>query len=811
VGSTTSEQKSSYKSLGVTAGFGGALMEAAQSAYESGKRGSEVKDDRLKALYAAQAAYQAYDTVNLAKGAGSELSKDGVDGGINLQLGIGASNSRSDTRTYDEQAYGSHIRSQGNVTIAATGGDLNIVGSEVDGKNVALAAAHDINLLSQAEQHTDKSDSKSSSGGIGVQVGTDGIGIYAQVAVGKSNAHGNGTTHAETIINASDTLSLVSGNDTTIKGAQLKGDSVLANIGGNLLVESEQDTDDYASKQQQASGKVVIGYSSGASGSYSQGKMDSHYTSVNEVSGISAGQGGYAIYVGGDTHLKGGVIASDADPSKNYLSTGTLTYEDIKNEAHYSASSFGVSGGYGSSGGSFSGSGSIPQSESESSTTHSGIALGTIDVRSGPVDLSGLDRNPSLDNQALKGIFDEQKVRENQELGQVAGQVGMRTAGDVADYMREQAAKDLASAQANGDKIAEADAQDRLNHWSEGGSDKVLLHGLVGAGAAALGGGDALQGGLGALANQAALPAMAQYLVDHGYDPRSSEFASMLELGSATLGASVGGGAGAATALDGTKYNYLKHSELRQVKKDLQNCLTHSGDVSVCQGQVLVDAKLLSQANDITLYLDCTGVSGCKASDVGVATRYAVDPTVPDGLKEDQLRGTEVLLTSIFSNDDGYKFYPELSDREAFFQALQNGTESKGSQTVWPQVAAQTSSSLQTVNSPICPFCGSSSVWVNQVGTTIMKNEWPEFHSLYSGSPLTGAAAAQWDTNLLLQEQKMLQPMYEQLRSGGGWRQLIISVGGVINTGGYILNENTRNEYGQDRLDAIREDKGWTK
>ncbi|WP_049624060.1 hypothetical protein, partial [Frateuria defendens] len=90
-------------------------------------------------------------------------------------------------------------------------------------------------------------------------------------------------------------------------------------------------TDDYASKQQQASAKVVIGYGSGASGSYSQSKVNSHYQSVNEVTGLQAGAGGYQLHVGGTTHLVGGQLASTADPSRNVLDTGSLVAETVHN------------------------------------------------------------------------------------------------------------------------------------------------------------------------------------------------------------------------------------------------------------------------------------------------------------------------------------------------------------------------------------------------------------------------------------------------------------------------------------------------
>jgi filamentous hemagglutinin len=73
-------------------------------------------------------------------------------------------------------------------------------------------------------------------------------GIYVTASVGKGIAHGNGTTNANTLVNASDTLSIVSGKDTNILGAQAKGETVVAAIGGDLNIASQQATNDYASQ-----------------------------------------------------------------------------------------------------------------------------------------------------------------------------------------------------------------------------------------------------------------------------------------------------------------------------------------------------------------------------------------------------------------------------------------------------------------------------------------------------------------------------------------------------------------------------------
>jgi filamentous hemagglutinin len=552
VGTSDTTQATKQSSSGITAGVGGAAAQAALGVYGAVRRGSEVKDDRLKALYAAQAAYAVSDTVDAFQRGAGNLSQNGTDGGINLQVGIGGSSAKASTTTHDETAYGSTIRSNGNVTIAATGGDLNVIGSKISGDNVGLMAANNINLLSQAEDHTLKSDNKNASGGVGVQIGTDGVGFYAQASVGQGRAHGNGTTHATTSIDAKDTLTIVSGGDTTLQGAQAKGDTVLASIGGNLNIRSEQDTDDYASKQQQASGKVVIGYGGSASGSYNQSNVDSHYASVTTVSGIGAGDGGFNIHVNGNTDLKGGVIASTADPGKNLLDTGSLTFSDIENKAKYSASSVGISGGSSGSGVAVSPSIGIPQGDNSHNTTKAGIADGTIVVRDGNADLSGLDRTATLDQQGLKSIFDLQKVQEQQEMGQVAGYVGMRAAGDISQYMANHA-------------TSEAEQKS----WLDGGTNKAILHGMVGAAAAALGNGDVGGGALGTVASEKASKAMSDWLWDnYKIGPESAEGKNLMNLASVAIGGVVGGGSGASAALQGEQFNRQLHRNEIDFVKD---------------------------------------------------------------------------------------------------------------------------------------------------------------------------------------------------------------------------------------------------
>ncbi|SOT98241.1 filamentous hemagglutinin [Xanthomonas arboricola pv. fragariae] len=584
-------QTSKQQSAGITLGLTGGAVDAAQAIYGAVKRGSEVEDDRLKALYAAKAGYAVSDTVGLVgnglKGydgqavAGNTTktgaaAADGAQGaanaaGVSFRVGIGASSSSSKTTTHEETTGGSRILSNGDVTIAATGGDLNVIGSKIAGESVALAAANNLNLLSNKETNTTKSENKNAGGEIGISVGAV-TGYYLTVSAGKGSAKGNSDLRTESVVTANDTLTLVSGNDTTIQGAQAVGNKVLANVGGDLLIKSEQDTNEYKSKQQQASLTLATG--SGSGGSYSQQKVNSSYTSVTEQSGIQAGNGGFDITVGGNTKLVGGAIASAADASLNRLSTDSLTVEDLQNKAEYKTSGVTVAGGTGSSMASVAIGAGLSMlgnaSDSSDSTTKSDIAAGTIQIRNGDASaLAGLDRSTTeLQQSGLKEIFDQKKMADQQEMMGLAGEIGFRMAGDLASRMQERAALDLASARATGDKAAEADALARRNSWGDGGANKVLLHGLTGAAVAALGGENALGGAISAAGSERAKQVMADYLVSQHIDPNSETFNSLMEAGSAAIGGALGGATGVGIAVAGDKFNRQLHQdEVARIKE----------------------------------------------------------------------------------------------------------------------------------------------------------------------------------------------------------------------------------------------------
>ncbi|HFF3782393.1 TPA: hemagglutinin repeat-containing protein [Stenotrophomonas maltophilia] len=561
-----------FRQSGLNVAVGGATVDTIQSAravYAFAKRAGEVEDDRLKALYAYKAAQGA---VAVAQAAGQQSGDGGGGAGLNVRVTAGTQRSQSETTMEQTTHRGSTLHSDGDVVIAATGGDLTVVGSNVSGRNVDLVAARDLVVRSSEDRYAQDSRNQSQGGEIGVAIsGSSGggaaIGVYVGANAARGKADGNGTIHNESIIKAGDRLTFASGGDTTLQGAQLVANQVIGQVAGNLTVRTEQDTDRYKSQQLAAKGEATIGYGFEGSASGSAAMIDSDYRSVREQTGIAAGDGGSQLQVGGNTHLVGAVIASTADPSKNLLSTGSLTVEDLKNRAEFlSASISGGTSGGGSPSDGFNFKPSVmpglPTGDSKSSTTRSGVADGTIDIRNGDSSTLGdLQRGVTgLDNaNGFAPIFDEKKVQERQELTQILGEIGFKAVGNLASKKSAQAKVDLEVARANGDVEAEADALRRISEWGESGRNKVLLHGLTGAAVAALSGGDIGGAAAGATGAALAKEAMTRFLTGQGMDPRSGEFNSLIELASAALGGVVGGSDGAGTALLGDQFNRQMH------------------------------------------------------------------------------------------------------------------------------------------------------------------------------------------------------------------------------------------------------------
>ena len=499
VGEATQHEFHEFKQSGLTIGVAGGMLDTAQQIQANVQQAGDAKSGRLAAVKMGQAAYQAVQATRSMGGAeGGAGGKSGESSGAQIQISAGSNKSVSETKRYQESSFGSSVMAGGQLSIVATGtagspgsGNIAVIGSDLVGKSVLLASTNDLILASQSLSSTETSSSKNSGWKLGIGIGASdsgsggGINIFASGYVGSGNARGNGTTYRETQVSAQDTLTLISGRDTLLIGAQARADQIRADIGRNLVMVSQQDMDRYNATQKQVSAGGSFSFGTMSGNAYlgaSIGKTKSNFDSVIEQTGLYAGAGGFDIYVGKHTQLDGAVIASEAAADKNRLSTETLGFSDILNKAKYSATTAGVSLGFagasdlkskdwsgnaGPSGLSF---GST--SGSASGTTRAAVAEGTIEVRSdsgtGRDSTAGLSRDTANANGSIGRIFDKDAVREQLEFQQAFGQLGMQLSGDALRELRK----------------------GNQELWGEGKPGAIAMHAAIAGIGAALGGGN---------------------------------------------------------------------------------------------------------------------------------------------------------------------------------------------------------------------------------------------------------------------------------------------------------------------------------
>ena len=105
-------------------------------------------------------------------------------------------------------------------------------------------------------------------------------------SMSKGEVSANGTTYNESNVTANEDLSFTSGKDTNIKGGKLSGEKVTGNVGGDLNIESKQDSNNYKESNKSVGASVGLGSNKAISSSASVGKIDSNYKSVTDQSGI---------------------------------------------------------------------------------------------------------------------------------------------------------------------------------------------------------------------------------------------------------------------------------------------------------------------------------------------------------------------------------------------------------------------------------------------------------------------------------------------------------------------------------------------
>ncbi|WP_291382614.1 MULTISPECIES: hemagglutinin repeat-containing protein [Achromobacter] len=566
---TTQEREfHEIKQTGLTLTASNPIVSAVQTgvrmADAAGKSDNAVMQG-LAGVTTGLAAVNAYDAVQASTkaAAAAEAAKPGssneIDkvGGVSIKLSLGTSKSSSTTDRNASNAFGSTVAAGKDLTIVAQGAgkdsDITVTGSTLSaGNNAVLKAEGDILLEAARNAFEQKTTSKSSSASIGIGWSTggqqNGWTLELGASVGRGNANGKDESWTNTNVTAGNVLAIQSGGDTTLKGASGKADQIIASVGGNLLLESLQDSSKYDSKNKSAGFGLTLcippycAGSSSVSANASTGKMNSNFKTVMEQTGLWAGDGGFLIDVKDNTTLIGSVIASSdkavAD-GLNKLTTGTLVTEDLKNTARYSGSQVSIGGGFGfggakagdsglgtTKGGEVAGGASkdagtsistgssgfgmgtpivVAASGNSSSTTQSGISGGTIVIRdeAGQLALTGktaaetiasLNRDTSDTLNALKPIFDKDKIEAGFEIASEAQrQMGqfLTNRAKEATALENELAKELKKA-GGGDPAriaALADALEDAAKWGPTGEYRLIATAILGGAAGNVTGG----------------------------------------------------------------------------------------------------------------------------------------------------------------------------------------------------------------------------------------------------------------------------------------------------------------------------------
>ena len=556
------KEEHEYKKSGLTVSLGGTAVNAARDIAAPVRRAGEVGDGRLKALYALQAGMNARDIQKNQK-TDKAINKNNA---VGINISLGSTGWKDHAETITEETKGSRITAGRTAAVIAKE-DMTVKGSTVNAQDIHLTAGNNIHILSSENKSTTIEDYKAKSGSIGASISKGGYGIGASYGKGKGQTEETTLTHTPSDITAKDTVSLSSGNDTLIRGGTVKGNKVTANA-GRMSIESEQDKKNY--KETSKTSGLSISYTPGSAVTVSGGKgktnTDSTYESVTKQAGIYAGKEGYDIQVKNNTRLKGAVIDSKAPAEKNKLTTGTLTWENIDNKAEYKTKASGITVstnavsklnplglGYVPT---------VPVKGKAGSTTYAAIADSIITTTKEKTDKE-ISHDTTNALNTLSEIFDKKKIEEKQEYVNILSQVGYRLIGDIAGHKENELNKKAEKARKENNSILAEKYEKEAKKWSESGTNRIAMHGIMGALVSKEAGAGMTKGLTGA-----GLNALLQKELGKIKDPEVHKMAS------AAIGYLAGGKTGAAIAHQATTFNYLTHEQYKQYLDDMKNAKT---------------------------------------------------------------------------------------------------------------------------------------------------------------------------------------------------------------------------------------------
>lgn len=252
--------------------------------------------------------------------------------------------SRTDTESRNSQVIGSSITATETLTLNATN-ELEIAGSDVGSAKSLTVNADNINIHASEGSYTTDTSSQNKNANVGLYGTRMG---QATVGYQENEMSTEGTYQRNSQLYAGGRATVTSKQDTTLSGATIDANELTLNVGGDLTMESLQDTQviDGSSKGGSISGSLITGTPTGASAN--GGKISGERAWVNEGTGIN-GRERIRVNVGGTTTLTGASITNidehGIDQGNLEVTTQHLVVKDIKDIDTYDASTAGIAVG----------------------------------------------------------------------------------------------------------------------------------------------------------------------------------------------------------------------------------------------------------------------------------------------------------------------------------------------------------------------------------------------------------------------------------------------------------------------------------
>jgi hypothetical protein len=208
----------------------------------------------------------------------------------------------------------------------------------------------------------------------------------------------------------------------------------------------------------------------------------------------------------------------------------------------------------------------------------------------------------------------------------------------------------------------------------------------------------------------------------------------------------------------------LKHADIYALKKALNKC--ESGD-SACQQDAINAAFKKSIINDQKLLETCAENNEQCSKTMRMSIEYGANRSVDElGMKDDRLRSVGVNFYQAYSLPDGKgaNYFNNRSSRNDFYTSMQDYAVARGSEVVWPQMAADVTAFYPLGLHNMLPGSDMNKLSLD-VNKAIFNDAFPKLGVLYNQSPLTGQAGYEFDRGMVKLEQTTAQPYWSKINN----------------------------------------------